>query len=154
MEGFRDYSLPPGFWRISYDDEAVTAVTHLDSSSPEGVASPLSDKAAEELSLYMEGKLKSFSFPVKASGTPFQERVWKALLSIPYGERVTYREIAVRIGRPRAVRAVGAAIGKNRLGIVVPCHRVVPGKGGDGNYNGGRETKRLLLELEKEYKEK
>lgn len=81
-------------------------------------------------------------------GTPFQERVWKALLRIPYGETRTYEEIAHTIGSPRSVRAVGHANGQNRIGILIPCHRVVNKNGELGGYGGGLWRKRKLLELE------
>jgi AraC family transcriptional regulator, regulatory protein of adaptative response / methylated-DNA-[protein]-cysteine methyltransferase len=101
-----------------------------------------------ELDAYFTGTLRSFSVPIVYPGTPFQERVWKALLAIPYGETRTYEDIARAIGSPRGVRAVGHANGLNRIGIVIPCHRVVNKNGELGGYGGGLWRKRKLLEIE------
>lgn len=89
---------------------------------------------------------------VDMTGTPFQEAVWKALRTVPAGETVTYGEIARRIGAPRAVRAVGTATGRNPVGIVVPCHRIVPSGGGIGNYGGGVDRKAWLLDHEAKHR--
>jgi len=83
------------------------------------------------------------------AGTPFRHDVWRALLEIPYGETVTYARLAELAGHPRAVRAVGTAVGSNPICCVVPCHRVVPAAGGTGNYHGGAEIKKALLDEEK-----
>ncbi|MGB5624237.1 MAG: methylated-DNA--[protein]-cysteine S-methyltransferase [Woeseiaceae bacterium] len=107
-------------------------------------------KARQQLDEYFEGARKDFDLPVKLSGTEFQLSVLKALQKIPYGETVSYGEIAKRIGRPKAVRAVGAANGRNPIPIVVPCHRVI-GSGGDlTGFGGGLDTKEALLRLEAE----
>lgn len=83
------------------------------------------------------------------TGTPFQQKVWKALLEIPYGQTCSYQEIAKKINHPKAVRAVGTAIGKNPIPILIPCHRVIKKDGQLGNYTGGNHIKKLLLEVEK-----
>lgn len=107
-------------------------------------------KARQQLDEYFEGARKDFDLPLKLSGTEFQVSVLKALQNIPYGETVSYGEIAKRIGRPKAVRAVGAANGRNPIPIVVPCHRVI-GSGGDlTGFGGGLDTKEALLRLEAE----
>lgn len=106
--------------------------------------------ARRQLREYFAGKRRSFDLPLRLSGTEFQQSVLRALQEIPYGETVSYGEIARRIGRPRAVRAVGAANGRNPLPIVIPCHRVI-GKGGDlTGFGGGLDTKEALLRLEAE----
>jgi len=106
--------------------------------------------ARRQLDEYFEGARKDFDLPLKLSGTEFQVSVLKALQNIPYGETVSYGEIAKRIGRPRAMRAVGAANGRNPIPIVVPCHRVI-GSGGDlTGFGGGLDTKEALLRLEAE----
>jgi AraC family transcriptional regulator of adaptative response/methylated-DNA-[protein]-cysteine methyltransferase len=102
-----------------------------------------------ELSEYFAAKRKSFSVSLLYPGTPFQERVWKELLKIPYGTTVSYEEIARRVGSPKAVRAVGTANGLNRIAIVIPCHRVVNKSGELGGYGGGVWRKKLLLDLER-----
>lgn len=106
--------------------------------------------ARQQLGEYFAGSRKDFDLPLKLSGTEFQVSVLKALQEIPYGETVSYGEIARRIGRPKAVRAVGAANGRNPIPIVVPCHRVI-GSGGDlTGFGGGLDTKEALLRLEAE----
>jgi methylated-DNA-[protein]-cysteine S-methyltransferase len=105
--------------------------------------------AARELEEYFVGKRQQFDVPLHPSGTPFQLEVWGALLAIPYGETVSYADIAQRIGRPRAVRAVGAANGANPLAIIVPCHRVIGSHGDLTGYGGGLPAKRWLLAHER-----
>ena len=100
-----------------------------------------------QLDEYFAGVRRSFDVALAPRGTPFQRRVWRALLSIPYGETITYGELARRVGKPRAARAVGAANGANPIAIIIPCHRVVAA-GGIGGYGGGPEIKRELLALE------
>lgn len=101
-----------------------------------------------QLRAYFDGARTSFDVRLAPRGTTFQRAVWRELSAIPYGETTTYAEIARAIGRPRAVRAVGAANGKNPLSIVVPCHRVIGRDGTLTGYAGGIENKRRLLELE------
>lgn len=106
----------------------------------------------EEVCKYLGGEEVDLTkIPVRLEGTPFQKAVWTALMEIPKGELRTYSDIAKRIGKPKAVRAVGNAVGANRISIVVPCHRVV-GKNGMGGYSavGGLETKRRILAVELE----
>jgi methylated-DNA-[protein]-cysteine S-methyltransferase len=103
----------------------------------------------EQLTAYFARELKEFDVPVAVAGTPFQQRVWAALAEIPYGETWSYAELAVHVGSPRAVRAVGLANGKNPVSIVVPCHRVVGSNGSLTGYGGGLARKQLLLDLER-----
>jgi len=110
---------------------------------------PILERVLSETKDYFEGKRFGFSFPLDVKGTAFQRSVWRELLSIPYGERRTYGEIAVLVGRPKAVRAVGRANGENYIGIAVPCHRVVERGGGLRGYGGGLWRKKYLLEHEK-----
>lgn len=102
-----------------------------------------------ELAAYFEGRLKRFTVPLIYPGTPFQRRVWDALLDIPYGETRSYEDIAVAVGNSGAVRAVGTANGRNRIAIVIPCHRVINKGGKLGGYGGGLRRKEFLLELER-----
>jgi methylated-DNA-[protein]-cysteine S-methyltransferase len=109
---------------------------------------PVLAGAAAQLEAYFAGERTEFDLPLAAHGTAFQRRVWAELERIPYGETVTYGELARRLGNPTGSRAVGLANGRNPIGIVVPCHRVV-GSGGDlTGYGGGLPRKRLLLDLE------
>ena len=102
-----------------------------------------------QLEEYFAGERDEFDLPVGAPGTPFQQRVWDELARIPYGQTISYAELASRIGRPTAVRAAGAANGANPVSIVIPCHRVIGSGGALTGYSGGLEAKRFLLELER-----
>lgn len=103
----------------------------------------------EELDEYFAGRLKKFSTPLAFEGTPFQHQVWSELCRIPYGETISYLELANRIKNPKAVRAVGMANGANPIAIIVPCHRVIGSNGSLTGFGGGIPTKRALLELER-----
>ena len=110
-------------------------------------SSPLKE-CAEQLADYFAGKRQCFDLPVAPHGTPFQERVWREIARIPYGETITYAELASRAGATGCARAAGAATGRNPLSIVVPCHRVVGSDGSLTGYAGGLERKTRLLEIE------
>lgn len=101
--------------------------------------------ARAQLEAYFSGALKTFDLAFSGSGTPFQQRVWRALCEIPYGEHISYGELARRIGQPTASRAVGLANGRNPISIIVPCHRVIGASGALTGYSGGIEHKRWLL---------
>ena len=103
-----------------------------------------------ELSAYFRGERMTFDLPLDIRGTPFQRRVWAELERIPFGETVPYAEVARRIGRPGAARAVGAAVGRNPLSIVVPCHRVIGTGGALTGYGGGLDRKARLLRHERD----
>lgn len=105
--------------------------------------------AVEQLTAYFAGTLTEFDLDLHFGGTPFQRRVWEALLTIPYGETRTYGEIALQVGSPTAFRAVGLANGHNPIGIIVPCHRVIGANGSLTGYGGGLNRKRALLGMEK-----
>src|SRR5690606_32489233 len=102
-----------------------------------------------QLGAYFAGELQAFDLPLAPEGTPFQRTVWQALQSIPYGQTISYGELAQEIGRPTASRAVGAANGRNPLPIVIPCHRVIGGNGSLTGYGGGLRFKKALLSLER-----
>jgi methylated-DNA-[protein]-cysteine S-methyltransferase len=112
--------------------------------APEGILK----QAVKELEEYFLGKRKTFSVPLNPKGTEFQMKVWKELGQIPYGETISYEELAKRIKNPKAVRAVGAANGKNPLWLIVPCHRVIGKNGSLTGYAGGLSVKKKLLSLE------
>jgi methylated-DNA-[protein]-cysteine S-methyltransferase len=109
---------------------------------------PVLKNAAEQLQEYFEGKRTAFTLPLAFSGTDFQERVWRAIARIPHGETISYGELAQRAGNPGAVRAAGTNTGRNPIGIIIPCHRVMGKGGGIGGFAGGLAWKRYLLELE------
>ena len=123
--------------RVRFDDDLVAA-DH-----------PILEAAATQLAEYFAGERTEFDLPLDPHGTEFQVAAWKALAEIPYGETATYGEQAERIGRPTAVRAVGAANGRNPLSIVLPCHRVVGADGSLTGFAGGLDAKRVLLDLER-----
>ena len=106
--------------------------------------------ARQQLSEYFAGERKDFDLPLRLNGTEFQLSVLEALQKIPYGETTSYSDIAERIGRPKAVRAVGAANGRNPIPIIVPCHRVIGSHGDLTGFGGGLDTKEALLRLEAE----
>jgi len=107
--------------------------------------------ARQQLTEYFAGERREFDLPLKLDGTEFQMSVLRALQQIPYGETTSYAEIAERVGRPKAVRAVGAANGRNPIPIIVPCHRVIGSHGDLTGFGGGLDTKEALLRLEAEH---
>jgi len=105
-------------------------------------------RAAGQLEEYFAGKRKKFNVPFDLSGTAFQKQVWQELFKIPFCRTVSYKDVAQRIRNPKAHRAVGSAIGRNPVGIIIPCHRVIASDGSIGGYSGGIEKKKRLLKLE------
>lgn len=116
--------------------------------APQQPDDPLLRKAAVQLRRYFAGDTRAFDLPLDLQGTAFQRAVWEALLRIPAGRTCSYGELARAIGRPRAVRAVGAAVGRNPASLVVPCHRVLGQDGSLTGYAGGVQRKQSLLQLE------
>ncbi|MGK5091947.1 methylated-DNA--[protein]-cysteine S-methyltransferase [Deltaproteobacteria bacterium TL4] len=105
-----------------------------------------------QLEAYFQGKLTTFDIPFRTQGTSFQQQVWKALQTIPYGQTASYREIAVKINFPKAYRAVGRATASNPLPLIVPCHRVIGSNGALTGFSGGLEIKEKLLQLEQHFR--
>lgn len=145
---------PIGLLRLFADDEALLGVW-FPAHPPALVVDatpvhhhPVLDHAAAELSAWFAGRSRVFTVPTRAAGTPFQRAVWAELARIPFGERRTYAQVAAAVGRPSAVRAVGAANAANPLGIIVPCHRVVATGGALAGFAGGTATKAWLLDFE------
>ena len=108
----------------------------------------LIERTVQQIEEYLNGRRQSFDLPTLFVGTPFQISVWKYLLAIPYGETRTYAEMALAVGRPTAIRAVGSANGANAMSLIVPCHRIVESSGGLGGYAGGLSIKKRLLLIE------
>jgi len=134
--------------------ENGTAITRLifKETLPAGVPcmeTPLLKRAHQQLLEYLDGKRQCFELPLSPQGTDFQQKVWKALQEIPYGEVVSYQDIARAIGHEKACRAVGGANNKNPIAIIIPCHRVIGANGSLVGYGGGLQLKKKLLELEK-----
>ena len=136
---------------VADDDGALTAV-HLPGrhGSTAGLErdDALLEPARRQLTEYFAGERRDFELPLHPEGAPFQLRVWDKLKAIPYGETVSYGEIARELGNPTASRAVGAANGRNPIAIIVPCHRVIGSTGSLTGYAGGLDQKRALLDLE------
>jgi methylated-DNA-[protein]-cysteine S-methyltransferase len=149
----RTLESPIGPITLAGDDDALTRlVMHDQRHAPEMHAWPQDPNAfgdvVDQLKAYWEGDLKEFDVTLSLTGTPFQQRVWRALQQIPYGETWSYAELADAIGAPGAHRAVGTANGKNPVAIIVPCHRVIASDGTLGGYGGGLDRKCFLLALE------
>ena len=121
---------------------------HSEPSVAQSKAAQVAAQAVAQLAEYLAGKRRRFALPLDLRGTPFQRRVWKALLRIPYGETRSYLQIAREVGNPKAARAVGMANHANPAGIIVPCHRVIASDGSLGGYAGGIQLKARLLRLE------
>jgi AraC family transcriptional regulator of adaptative response/methylated-DNA-[protein]-cysteine methyltransferase len=146
-------ALSQGICLLDYSDrytpEQIGAMLHRRFGQPVlATTSPLLERLRDELSRYFASMLTVFTVPLLPSGTLFQQRVWAELQCIPYGETISYSELAHRIGQPKAVRAVAQANGLNPISILIPCHRVIGKDGQLTGYSGGLWRKRLLLELE------
>jgi methylated-DNA-[protein]-cysteine S-methyltransferase len=129
-------------------------ISYKDLSSPfNGIhlETPLLQKTALQLEEYLRGERREFDIPLAPEGTSFQQQVWKALLDIPYGETRSYKDIAVAVGNPKAMRAVGMANHHNPISFIIPCHRVIGANGSLVGYGGGLELKKKLLDLEKAF---
>jgi methylated-DNA-[protein]-cysteine S-methyltransferase len=150
----RTMSSPVGPLVLAGRDGVLTNLRMTDQTHPpKGRAEWREDPkafpdAAEQLDAYFAGELTEFDVAMRLDGTDFQQRVWTALVAIPYGETTSYGELAARVGRPGAARAVGLANGHNPIAIIVPCHRVVGADGSLTGYGGGLERKQALLGLE------
>ena len=132
---------------VTVEDGAVTQI-ELNTHGSRPAASELERRVVRELEEYASGRRTEFTFPVLPEGTEFDRQVWESVAAIPYGETATYVEIARRLAKPGAARAVGTANGRNPVPPVIPCHRVVAAGGGLGGYGGGLPLKRKLLDLE------
>ena len=134
-------------WSVKGNERAVTEIS-LSREYEKKDENAVTREAAQQLQSYLNGERQNLSFAMELHGTAFQKEVWAALRNIPYGATVSYGEVASRIGRPKAVRAVGQAIGKNPCLVAVPCHRVMGKDGSLTGFSAGLELKRYLLALE------
>ncbi len=145
---------PIGQLLLASEDEALSILAFQTGPKARGAATEWQrddgrfKDAAQQLEEYFSGTRRDFDLELAPSGTPFQLSVYQALARVPYGETVTYLDLAKEIGNPKAVRAVGGANGANPLAIVLPCHRVIGSSGSLTGFGGGLEVKRFLLELE------
>lgn len=140
--------VPDSLLAVTASDDAITGVWFLEDEAESPSDHPLIREASRQLELYFAGRLRDFDLPLSMQGTPFQLRVWETLRTIPYGQTISYAELAQRTGSPKGFRAVGAANGKNPIPIIVPCHRVINSGGGLGGFSCGIAYKRRLLDLE------
>jgi len=148
---------PVGKLRLVAEDGAVVGLfmeeqAHVPviGATAEGQGDPLLDEACRQLEAWFAGERTRFDLPLRPRGTPFQLAVWEALREIPFGETRSYGQIAAGLGQPTAVRAIGAANGRNPIGIIVPCHRVIGAGGALVGYAGGLDRKRWLPGHERE----
>jgi methylated-DNA-[protein]-cysteine S-methyltransferase len=149
-----EISTPVGRLRLTGDEKGLRSISFQSRFHPAALsrsALPREEPFREtiaQLVAYFAGELRRFDLPLAPEGTPFQREVWSSLTAIPYGETVSYGELARRLGRPAASRAVGAANGQNPIPIVIPCHRVIGANGSLTGFGGGLAIKRRLLDLE------
>lgn len=155
---YYDFETPIGHMTIFFSDKGIVYLSLKEEDDVHilkekyGQVHKASDEEMEyhkEIIEYLEGKRKVFTLPLDLNGTDFQRKVWRELLNIPYGGTRTYKDIANNIGSPKAYRAVGNALNKNPVLILVPCHRVIGSNGQLVGFGGGLELKAWLLDLEK-----
>ena len=139
---------PVGPLTLSASDKALLSVDFGDTRTSGNASNAVLKQAARELSEYFAGERKTFDVPLSPVGTDFQKKVWTALETIPYGETVTYGDIAAKIGKPGAAIAVGQANSRNPIPILIPCHRVIGANGKLVGYTGGMHIKETLLSIE------
>jgi methylated-DNA-[protein]-cysteine S-methyltransferase len=145
------YSSPLGVLQLQEENGHLIVVSFVNNSklsTTETTASPVLNQTIQQLDEYFAGIRKEFDLPLQASGTVFQQTVWKQLLLIPFAETITYLHLAKRLGNVKSIRAAASANGKNPLAIIIPCHRVVGADGKLTGYAGGLHRKQWLLEHE------
>jgi methylated-DNA-[protein]-cysteine S-methyltransferase len=144
------YNSDIGNIGIAEDDNFITDVFFEKEEKADFpvIETPLIKEAHKQIEEYLKGKRKSFDLPIAPSGTEFQQKVWKALKSIPYGKTKSYKDIAIAVGNEKACRAVGMANNRNPISIIIPCHRVIGKNGKLVGYGGGIDIKEYLLKLE------
>lgn len=148
------YKSAPGLMEISGDDEGIISLYFTVKKNERKKSNPCKipvslKNCLRQLDEYFAGRRKNFELPLKPEGTWFQKKVWNQLLKIPYGKTMSYGEIAARTGNSKASRAVGNANNKNKIAVIIPCHRVIGSKGDLTGYAGGLKKKKWLLEHEK-----
>ena len=146
------YQTKIGRIKIAQEGDAIVEINVTESEKESEKETPLIKKTIKELEEYFEGKRKFFDIPISIKGTEFQEKVWEALLRIPYGETKSYEDIAKMVGCPKGARAVGMANHNNKIIIIIPCHRVIGKNGKLVGYAGGLPVKEKLLQIESNYK--
>lgn len=151
----KDYTTytrtPLGFLQLKANEQGLIAINYYDDEPPESSNQhqlPVLKKTMNQLTEYFEGQRKSFDISLVLKGTNFQQKVWKQLQQIPYGQTITYSELAKRLGDSQKARAVAGANGLNPIPIIIPCHRVIGADNKLTGYSGGIERKQFLLQLE------
>ncbi len=142
------YPSPIGLIEIAAAGEAITSLAFVAQPGADAAPTPLLDEAIRQLAAYFAGVRQTFDLPLALQGSAFQRRVWSHLLTIPYGRTCSYQEVAEALGQRSAIRAVGAANGRNPIAIIVPCHRVIGSDGKLVGYGGGLWRKEWLLHHE------
>lgn len=150
-----DYPTPIGVLEIVGTDKVITSILFADQdvvvhTLKEETPTVIQD-CYDQMDEYFKGKRREFTFPYTSVGTEFQKNVWNALMTIPYAKTGSYKDIAIAIENEKAIRAVGSANGKNKLSIVVPCHRIIGSNGKLTGYAGGLWRKEWLLEHEQKF---
>ncbi|CAD7289147.1 methylated-DNA--[protein]-cysteine S-methyltransferase [Campylobacter suis] len=148
------FSSPIGILELVSNGKQICELNFVENSGKNDKNDENLKKVLRELELYFSGKLRKFSIDIYINASEFEQKIYNSLLQIPYGKTITYGELAASIGRQKAFRAAGNANAKNKIPIIIPCHRVVSTQG-LGGYSGGKgiETKRFLLELEQKFKD-
>lgn len=147
------YKSPIGMLKIEATQTKLISVQLTDYTKIVDNSNEITEDCKKQLNEYFCKKRKIFDLPIEFVGTEFQKKIWRKLCKIPYGKTVSYKEIAQKIGKEKAVRAVGTAIGKNPIAIIVPCHRVISANGKIGGYAYGVDKKQKLLDLERNFNE-
>lgn len=145
------YSSPIGELLIVADKQSITHIRYIDETEVKPVqthSSSVIKKCINQLNRYFDGTLKVFDLPLNPEGTDFQKQVWNQLIQIPYGKMISYMQLSMQIGNPKAIRAVGTANGSNPIPIIIPCHRVIGSNGTLTGYSGGIWRKKWLIEHE------
>lgn len=147
------YKTPLGTLTLAEENNELTNCSFGNSpklpQNAEIKETKLIKEAWRQLRQYFNGERKTFDLPLAPRGTAFQQAAWQALLTIPYGQTASYKDMAIQVGNPKACRAVGMANNKNPIGIIIPCHRVIGSNGKLVGYAGGLDIKKKLLDLEK-----
>lgn len=154
MNNYVAYTKSPiGLIKLTATHNAVTSILFVfpDTEMEEENTNDVLENCKQQLREYFSGKRKEFDIPIYQDGTEFQRRVWSELLKIPYGKTISYHQLAERLGDVKSIRAVGSANGKNKLSIIVPCHRVIGSDGSLTGYAGGLWRKKWLLDHEAKF---
>ena len=142
------YPSPFGMLKLCSNGLELTELSFVTNQDTQNVTCDILEQTKKELDEYFAGQRKQFEIPLRLDGTTFQVQVWKALLTIPFGETRSYSDLAIQIGNSKATRAVGMANNKNKIAIIIPCHRVIGKNGQLVGYAGGLDFKHKLLDLE------